>query len=104
MTKLITKAKQFLYIIWWKGKKGLCQDGLGIKWRDIRCLSPLVILIHHLLKQKLHIRANDKVGSALVKITIVDKKVPVDFLASLSYQDVSGWQHLQAPGLANSHR
>ena len=56
------------------------------------------------LKQKVHIRANDKVGSALVKITIVDKKVPVDFLAFLSYQDVSGRQHLQAPGLANSHR
>ena len=61
-----------------------------------------VKLAHATLKQKVHIRANDKVGSALVMITIVDKKVPVDFLASLSYQDVSGWQHLQAPGLANS--
>ena len=70
---------------------------------DVSPQSPLVILIHHLLKQKLHIRANDKVGSALVKITIVDKKVPGNFLASLSYQDVSGRQHLQAPGLANSH-
>ena len=56
-----------------------------------------------ILKQKVHIRANDKVWSALVKITIVDKKVPGNFLASLSYQDVSGRQHLQAPGLANSH-
>jgi hypothetical protein len=55
------------------------------------------------LKQKVHIRANNNVGSALVKITIVDKKVPGNFLASLSYQDVSGRQHLQAPGLANSH-
>ena len=56
-----------------------------------------------ILKQRVHITANDKVGSALVKITIFDKKVPVDFLASLSHQDVSGRQHLQAPGLANSH-
>ena len=42
-----------------------------------------VKLAHATLKQKVHIRANDKVGSALVKITIVDKKVPVDYLASL---------------------
>ena len=27
------------------------------------------------MKQKVHIRANDEFGSALVKITIVDKKV-----------------------------
>ena len=50
----------------------------------------ITIHIHHKhleytnSETKLHIRANNKAGTALAMITIVEQEIPVDFLASLT--------------------